>query len=239
LIKIVKKISWSSRRWRNLKQRSLIEYKRWWRRFREVFYVDLSLAIWNRLARHYEWYFSVRSWRCIIYWIAEQIKTWLFERDDDIYRERKYLKIRVRDIDLICRYLFLFKKSSLKRHRFIDKKSIWLSFNKRYFVNSSRRFLSMMHIEKKVLNVLRKAYDTFNHWTKIDIIAKVHDTCPWSQMTLDVKRYIVKCQKCVKYKSAQRSQSLHSIQTMYLFQLIEINFIESLIEMKSTKHILY
>jgi hypothetical protein len=90
--------------------------------------------------------------------------------------------------------------------------------------------------KKKILNVLREAHDNSDHWVKADIIAKIHDTCYWSEMILDVKRYIIECLKCAKHESARRSQSLHFVLTTYSFQLIDMNFIESLIETKSTRH---
>jgi hypothetical protein len=90
--------------------------------------------------------------------------------------------------------------------------------------------------EKKMLNVLRDAHDNSSHWIKIDIIAKIHDTCYWSEMILDVERYMTECLKCVRHESARRSQSLHSILTTYSFQLIDMNFIDSLTKTKSAKH---
>ncbi len=88
-------------------------------------------------------------------------------------------------------------------------------------------------LEKKVLNVLRETHDNSDHWVKTDIIAKVHDTCYWSDMIFDVERYIAECLKCARHEFARRSQSLHSILIIYSFQLIEMNFIDSLVIIKA------
>jgi hypothetical protein len=114
------------------------------------------------------------------------------------------------------------------------------SFNYRFIKNilwiHHKDFYLSCIFEKKVLNVLRDAHDNSDHWAKIDTIAKIHETCYWSDMTLNVKRYIADCIECVKHDSARRFQSLHSILTINSFQLIEMSFIDSLTETKSVKH---
>ncbi len=99
-----------------------------------------------------------------------------------------------------------------------------------------KNFYLLCISKKKILDILLKTHDDSDHWANTNIIAKIHDKCYWSEITLDVERYIVECLKCAKHESARRSQSLHSVLTTYLFQLIDMNFIDSLAKTKSAKH---
>jgi hypothetical protein len=90
--------------------------------------------------------------------------------------------------------------------------------------------------EKKVLDVLRDAHDNSGHWAKAGTIAKIHGTCYWPGMTLDVERYIAGCLECAKHGPARRSQPLHPVLTTYPFQLIGMDFIGPLAETKPAKH---
>ena len=82
--------------------------------------------------------------------------------------------------------------------------------------------------ETKVFIVLKNAHDDADHWARTDTTVKLTETCYWSDMIQNVKRYIIECMKCVKHDLATRSQSLHSIQISFSFQLLKMNFIELL-----------
>ncbi len=144
----------------------------------------------------------------------EKENTWKFAYETSIWFEDIYFFLKEQRQDATA---FLMRRSF--DYRLIDD-ILW--------IHRENFYLSCIS-EKKVLNVLCETHDNSNHWTKASTIANIHDTCYWSKMTLDVKRYIAKCLKCVKHKSARRSQSLHFILTTYSFQLIEMNFIDSLV----------
>ncbi len=78
-------------------------------------------------------------------------------------------------------------------------------------------FYLLCIFEKKMLNILRNAHDNSDHWAKVDIIAKIHESCYWSKMILNVERYIAECLKCDRHESARRFQSLHFILIIYSF----------------------
>jgi hypothetical protein len=152
----------------------------------------------------------------------EKENIWKFAYEISIWFEEIYFFLRNQHQDATA---------SLMRQFFdyrIMKDILWIHRKDFYLFCISK---------KKILNILHETHDNFDHWIKTNIIAKVHDTCYWSEMTLDVERYIVECLKCARHESTRRSQSLHSILTTYSFQLIDMNFIDSLTKTKSTKHI--
>ena len=82
--------------------------------------------------------------------------------------------------------------------------------------------------EVKMLNVFRVIHDQKRDWKKQDIFAKLREFVYWSLQFDDVEKNIKECLKCVRYESVAKSQLLHSVRVQRFFQLIEINFIESL-----------
>ena len=82
--------------------------------------------------------------------------------------------------------------------------------------------------EKRVLNLLKTAHDQNKHWNKQDILTKLKESVYWSSQSANVKRYIQRCLQCARHESEMKSQLLHSVRVQKSFQLLSMNFIESL-----------
>ena len=145
-----------------------------------------------------------------------------FEKDSNswtnVYRSSKWFeevyellkRTMTKFISLIVRKLINYR---------LMKNILWKFYRDRYLSCIS---------EMKIFIILKNAHDNADHWARADTTVKLIETCYWSDMTQDVKRYIIECIECIKHDLATRSQSLHFIQISFSFQLLEMNFIESL-----------
>ena len=83
--------------------------------------------------------------------------------------------------------------------------------------------------EGRVLDLLKATHDQNGHWGKQDTLTKLKEFVYWSSQSADVERYIQRCLQCARHESEVKSQLLHSMRVQRLFQLLNMNFIESLI----------
>ena len=118
----------------------------------------------------------------------------------------------------------------------------------KYRIDSNIKFLWMFKIEInfscifeiKIKSIFYNVHDQNDHWRKNEIITKLRNVIYWLNQTENVMCYIAECMKCVKHKSAIRTQSFHSINVMHFFQLMRINYIDLLtITINENFHILY
>ncbi len=86
--------------------------------------------------------------------------------------------------------------------------------------------------ESKILEMLWTANDENDHWEKQITLTKVRELAYWSSQSIDVERYIRECLQCALHDSAIKSQLLHFVRVQRSFQLIEFDFIESLLVIK-------
>ena len=82
--------------------------------------------------------------------------------------------------------------------------------------------------EEKVLDLLKTAHDQNEHWDKQNTLTKLKEFVYWSSQSADVERYIHECLQCARHESEIKSQLLHSMRVQKSFQLLDMNFIESL-----------
>jgi hypothetical protein len=76
-------------------------------------------------------------------------ETRLIQESIEIRRKREYVKVCVWNVDLIWKHLFLFKETATERYCVIYETIFWLSSREEYLMNSSRRFLFILHIWEK------------------------------------------------------------------------------------------
>lgn len=111
------------------------------------------------------------------------------------------------------------------------------SFNFRLIDNILWTFHENAHFscifEKKVLKFLQYVHDQFEHWKKANILNKFRKIAFWSKQSQNVEFYIKDYLKCVRHESAIKSQFFHLIFVLFSFQLLNMNFIDPLIIIKS------
>ena len=93
--------------------------------------------------------------------------------------------------------------------------------------------------ESKIVITLHKTHNDEEHWVKESILIKLWKNVYWSSQFTDVERYIAECLSCVCHKSVIQSAQFQLINIAHLFQLIEMNFIESIRESDQNKYILH
>ena len=94
--------------------------------------------------------------------------------------------------------------------------------------------------EIKVKSIFYNVHDQDDHWEKNEIITKFRNIVYWLNQTENVIRYIAEYMKCVRHESVIRIQFFHSINVIHSFQLIKMNYIDSLaITTNENFHILH
>ncbi len=88
-------------------------------------------------------------------------------------------------------------------------------------------------LKTKIRSLLLEAHDQADHWVKTDTLAKLQELCYWFNQSEDVEKYIADCLKCAHHESATRSQLLNSVKISFSFQLLNMNFIDSLTATKT------
>ena len=129
-------------------------------------------------------------------------------------------------------YELLIDKSNTFSSWIIKKSFDYRIVNDILWIHHEKNYLSCI-LEARVLQIFQKTHDDSEHWEKTNTLIKLRDQCYWSSQTQNVERYIVECIDCARHDCVTRSQSLHLVLIIYLFQLIEMNFVDSLSSIKA------
>ena len=150
----------------------------------------------------------------------------VFALESSVFWDTDYLHSEW--FDQIYQYLYISNLSDDLSVPFL-RKCLNYCLNKEIWLWVTRRELNLLCVsETKVAAVLQKTHNYSDYWRKKNIILKLRELVYWSSQSTDVKKYIQKCLSCVWHYSAQWFQLLHSIVTHHFFQLMIMNFIESL-----------
>ncbi len=129
-------------------------------------------------------------------------------------------------------YRFLIDSTSVSLAKVMRSFMNYWMIDEVLWIHYKDQYLSCV-LEVKVRSLLLKAHDQADHWVKTDTLARLWELCYWLNQSEDVEKYIADCLKCACHESATRLQLLNSVKISFSFQLLDMNFIDSLTATKT------
>lgn len=107
-----------------------------------------------------------------------------------------------------------------------------------FWIHYRDQYLSCV-LKIKVHSLLLEAHDQADYWVKTDTLTRLWELCYWLNQSEDVEKYIADYLKCARHESATRLQLLNSMKVSFSFQLLNMNFIDSLTEIKANNKYIF